>query len=698
VRSSLTRSRALCSVAALVCFLSATRLEAQDAWISVDIGAPTAAGSDWGFADIHLLSGVGAGIEGSRDQLHFVYQSVPADVDFKACLSFVGGVDPGLNVGLMIRQSLAPGAPMAAAVLSPATGATLMTRTAPGTPASAGDYSAAASPLCMRIVRSGNRFTAYTSPDGAAWMAIGTASVPMSGAVYVGMLLSSHSDYLVAQGIFSAPTVTATAAPPDVTTPPSPDPTPVPTPDPTPAPMPNPTPVPTPDPTPVPMPDPTPIPVPAPPPVPVTDPAPPPIPTPPPTPAPTPPPTPPPPTPDPTPGAGFISLPVPVNSLTSAWSSLDIGGSRTAGSESVAPGTISISAAGSDIGGSADQFRFVYQSVAGDAELMARVVSFGADGPGAKAGLMVRASLGASATNAFVGVTASGRVTFSARPFEAGATIETAGPFVTTGGFVRVKRSGYVLTAYWSEDGLSWTVVGTQTIPMAATVSLGLAVMSQDAAALATAVFGDVVGGAAHGASNQPPVVQITSPATSAVSAGTVTVAAAASDPDGTVARVDFFEGPRLIGSANTAPFQVAWQGVGDGVYILTAVVIDDAGATASTTITVVVGNGPSGPGSVYPSTPPVPKVPIRLSFTPSPDQDAGVTSYAVAVHRDGDALSDPPVASGSLGMPAVTDGTITVNIDSTMDRTHGGTYYVVVRAIGPGGESTDAVSGLFSK
>ena len=140
-------------------------------------------------------------------------------------------------------------------------------------------------------------------------------------------------------------------------------------------------------------------------------------------------------------------------------------------------------------------------------------------------------------------------------------------------------------------------------------------------------------------------------------------------------------------------------QGVQDGVYILTALVVDDAGATASTTMTVVVGNGaPSGPGAPYPSIPAVPKVPIRLSFTPSPDQDSGVTSYAIAVHRDGDALSDRPVASASLGMPAVTDGTITVNIDATMDLTPGGTYYIVVRAIGPGGESTDAVSGLFSK
>ena len=86
------------------------------------------------------------------------------------------------------------------------------------------------------------------------------------------------------------------------------------------------------------------------------------------------------------------------------------------------------------------------------------------------------------------------------------------------------------------------------------------------------------------------------------------------------------------------------------------------------------------------------------MTFTPSPDHDTAVSSYVLDVHRDGEAIEDRPVISTNIGRPAVVNGAITINIDSTMDQTPGGTYYVVLRAIGPGGASNDAVSALFSK
>ena len=60
--------------------------------------------------------------------------------------------------------------------------------------------------------------------------------------------------------------------------------------------------------------------------------------------------------------------------------------------------------------------------------------------------------------------------------------------------------------------------------------------------------------------------------------------------------------------------------------------------------------------------------------------------------------ISDRPVISTNLGKPGVTNGLISLNIDSTMDLTPGGTYYLVLRAVGPDGESNNAVSSLFSK
>ncbi|MGE5278562.1 MAG: hypothetical protein ACM3SU_16345 [Acidobacteriota bacterium] len=53
-------------------------------------------------------------------------------------------------------------------------------------------------------------------------------------------------------------------------------------------------------------------------------------------------------------------------------------------------------------------------------------------------------------------------------------------------------RSGSTFTAFRSADGVSWTQVGTATIPMAANVYIGLAVMAHNNAALCTAVFDSV--------------------------------------------------------------------------------------------------------------------------------------------------------------------------------------------------------------
>lgn len=81
---------------------------------------------------------------------------------------------------------------------------------------------------------------------------------------------------------------------------------------------------------------------------------------------------------------------------------------------------------------------------------------------------------------------------------------------------------------------------------------------------------------------NSPPAVAITTPAAGQVFASpeTVMLSASAADPDGTIARVDFFEGANLIGTVTTAPFTIAWAPVVTGSYSVTAVATDNQGAT----------------------------------------------------------------------------------------------------------------------
>src|SRR5690349_3187843 len=60
---------------------------------------------------------------------------------------------------------------------------------------------------------------------------------------------------------------------------------------------------------------------------------------------------------------------------------------------------------------------------------------------------------------------------------------------------------------------------------------------------------------------NNPPSVTLTAPANGATfSAGaTILVSANASDSDGSIARVQFFDGPVLIGEDTTAPYSIQW-------------------------------------------------------------------------------------------------------------------------------------------
>ncbi|MBI3414564.1 MAG: immunoglobulin domain-containing protein [Verrucomicrobia bacterium] len=83
---------------------------------------------------------------------------------------------------------------------------------------------------------------------------------------------------------------------------------------------------------------------------------------------------------------------------------------------------------------------------------------------------------------------------------------------------------------------------------------------------------------------NLPPVVAITSPKDGDVfAAGSdVAITATASDADGTVARVEFFAGTVLLGSATASPFSVTWKNVATGDYVLTAKATDNGGFTVT--------------------------------------------------------------------------------------------------------------------
>ena len=91
---------------------------------------------------------------------------------------------------------------------------------------------------------------------------------------------------------------------------------------------------------------------------------------------------------------------------------------------------------------------------------------------------------------------------------------------------------------------------------------------------------------------NQRPTVALTAPAAGATYTAptTVTMNATASDPDGTINRVEFFAGGTLVGTDTTSPYSAAWSASAAGTYSLTAVAYDNLGAsTTSAAVNVTV-------------------------------------------------------------------------------------------------------------
>ena len=76
----------------------------------------------------------------------------------------------------------------------------------------------------------------------------------------------------------------------------------------------------------------------------------------------------------------------------------------------------------------------------------------------------------------------------------------------------RLVRTGDLFQAYQSTDGVTWRLVGSETILMGETVYVGLPVTSHNTSARTTAVISNVRV-TATSQPNQPPAVSITSPA-----------------------------------------------------------------------------------------------------------------------------------------------------------------------------------------
>jgi hypothetical protein len=159
----------------------------------------------------------------------------------------------------------------------------------------------------------------------------------------------------------------------------------------------------------------------------------------------------------------------------------DIGTVSAAGSAIYANnGTYTVSGSGADIGGSADEFHYVYQPLVGDGEIIACVNSMVGRSSSTRSGVMIRETLDADSKHAFMAIADGDGASFEYRMATGGASTRVMDAGIAAPYWVKLVRAGDVLTGYSSPDGVAWLQVGSQTIDMNTTVHAGLAVTSQN--------------------------------------------------------------------------------------------------------------------------------------------------------------------------------------------------------------------------
>jgi hypothetical protein len=187
-----------------------------------------------------------------------------------------------------------------------------------------------------------------------------------------------------------------------------------------------------------------------------------------------------------------------VASVPFPWGSADVGNVGTIGFATYedATGTFFISGAGSDIWGTSDAFHAVTQSLSGDSQLTTRVVSEDGMNGFAKAGLTM-GDPSPDGARVILDLKPDGGVEFMARSSAGTPMAFISGSSAPCDGFpctfwLRLTRTSNDFAGEASQDGQTWTSVGSVTVAFPTAVQGGFAVTSHDTTALNAAVFDNV--------------------------------------------------------------------------------------------------------------------------------------------------------------------------------------------------------------
>lgn len=171
--------------------------------------------------------------------------------------------------------------------------------------------------------------------------------------------------------------------------------------------------------------------------------------------------------------------------------------------------------------------------------------------------------------------------------------------------------------------------------------------------------------------SNATPTVGITGPPNGAVftAPADITINASASDSDGTISKVDFYQGATPIGTDTSLPYSVIWNGVATGTYSLTAQATDNSGAVTTSGLVSVTVNAPANvPPTVSitgPANNTILNAPATITINANASDSDGTISK-VEFYQDGTLIGTDTVSPYSATVSGVPPGTYSLTARAT--------------------------------
>lgn len=179
-----------------------------DTRTSSDVGSVGVAGSSVSSGDTLTVRGSGADIWGTVDSFHFVYRKMSGPIQIEAQVASLTNTNSWAKAGLMIRESTAPNARNIMALMTPSNVMMTQFRYGVGGTTVATDKWWLTPNTWLRIIRNGDNFATYSSPDRQRWILRGTATIAgMPNEVLVGFAVTSHNNSQIAEAVFRSPTI-----------------------------------------------------------------------------------------------------------------------------------------------------------------------------------------------------------------------------------------------------------------------------------------------------------------------------------------------------------------------------------------------------------------------------------------------------------------------------------------------------------